>query len=173
MLSAEIERALNLMSFRQAELAKNELMAKAEDLVNDHFEQIEKNNILKSAQLKNLEGVAFTALVKAPVLNFIQKQANKEDPNKPERSKWTHNDLNKSLSEAINTITTNDVEFVCERLTEEAGQAQIDDNSVETWLTKERKAEVEINMARSFLSYFATYYATKARDFGVTEEDEE
>jgi hypothetical protein len=81
--------------------------------------------------------------------------------------------LHKRLSEAIDAVIADYAEPMLETLKERAQEAQISVESVTAWFTKERKADVEINMVRNFLTYFATYYETKAKELGGAEEEEE
>jgi hypothetical protein len=173
----EEKRRLALLLRRELALKKDELMNDAKSLVEVHFSNISNKNYLKPNQLKNLEGVAFTALNIGEITKFIAKQSDKEKDKSDK--KWKHNDLNKKLTDKINRIagrqpgkTTGDDGNKDEALKEVKSRAAemppVSEEVIAEWFSKDRELEVQLELLRDFVSYFATFYALEA---GEQEEE--
>lgn len=174
----EERRRLSLLLRRELALKKDELMNDARSLVEEHFSDISKKNYLKPNQLKNLEGVAFTALNIGEITKFIAKQSDKEKEKSDK--KWKHNDLNKKLTEKINRIagrqpgkTTGDEGNKDEALKEVKIKAEelppVSEDVIAEWFSRDRELEVQMELLRDFVSYFATFYSLEA---GEQEEED-
>jgi len=182
-------RRLALLLRRQIALEKDVLMGVASDLVKGHFVSIERNsNILRDAQLKNLEGVAFSALNRAEVIKFINKQADKDGDQKPDKQKWVFNELHKNLLARMAQIAGRDArktegepgskDRIVASVKEKASASpSIPESVVNAWFIAEREQEIQMELLREFISHFAVFYTLQAsekrRELGLAGKGEE
>ncbi len=181
---AEEEQRLALLLRRQMALYKDTLMQHANELVEEHFRQVARGNCLKASQLNNLEGVAFSADNPGKVIQFINKQAQKDIDKKPERQGWTHNKLHEKLEGKISIITgqqrgrktevngLKDTIITAVQQRAESAPA-VSESVLGQWLSKEREQDIQMELLREFMAYFVTFYILKAKEVpGHTEEDD-
>jgi len=195
-VSAEDRRRLEFMLRREVSLHKDSLMSDAHTLVEDHFASIHsKDNILKAAQLSNLENVARTASNWGQVALFINNQSGKEEKRYGKKSSeddrprregdkrgWTHNELNLKLSQKLEQIVGRDVrkgsgkegvkDDVVAVIRGIAAKQYVPDDVVEAYLDGYVKQEIQMDLLREFVSHFAAFYVLKSAKFmGQSEED--
>jgi hypothetical protein len=187
MTTQKTTRQLALLLRRQLAFEKDSLMRAVQDLVDTHFASIQKENLLRGSQLKNLEGFAFSSLHQGAVVSFIKSQASKDrkqNENKPDKQKWISNDLDQKLCHCITEIVGREVgkttgetgrkDAVMARVKEKAG-TEIPKTIVTSWFSPEREQEIQMELLREFASYFRVFYDLKAAELGPTavgEEDE-
>ena len=177
-------KRLSLLLRRQIALQKESLMSDADELVQEHFEVISKRNCLKDAQLKNLEGVAFSAENPGEVVKFIRRQAAKDLLKKPDKQAWTHNQLNQKLEHKTTEITgrlpgkttgpsgaKDDVIANVRAAAEE--EPPVMEESLGKWSSKELELEIQLELLREFIAQFSVFYALKARTVSSNEEGED
>jgi hypothetical protein len=182
------ERHLALLLRRRLALEKDFLMGVARARIEEHFNAIVEENFLRDAQLKNLEGVAFSALNRGEVIKFINKQADKDRDQRPERQKWVVNNLDKQLLAEIAQIagreagkTSGEIgrkDAVAASVKEKAtASGVIVEGAVNAWFDAEREQEIQMELLREFISHFAVFYTLKANErrktTGVTGEKEQ
>jgi hypothetical protein len=181
---ANEKKQLALLLLREISLEKDQLMSEAAQLVNEHFADIGSGNILKAAQLKNLEGVAFSSINAGEVIKFINNQAKKELDKKPEKQGWLYKELNKNLLAKIEQITgrfpgratgtPGRKDIIIESVhTRAAKPPAISEGAVNNFFTKDREQDIQMELLREFISYFATFYVLKAKESSGQEIKEE
>lgn len=117
-MPANVDYIFSVLLKKEIARKSDEIAGTVEQIVNKHFEKLDREQRLDRTQISRFTGIAYSSDNTKSLQEFIEHQAERES--KAKKKQWTANDLDTNILNMIEEIAETDSKDVFESLLREA-----------------------------------------------------